>query len=126
MGRKLMIVKTKGGVTAPHIPDSVEISPRDAAYLINVDGNTKILDVRSRGEYAVAHIQGALLLDGVGAVHEIMGWPKGTPIVVYSHHGQRSLKTVRYFLEEGFVNMKSLAGGIDAWSTQVDPSVPRY
>lgn len=47
-------------------------------------------------------------------------------IVVYCHHGARSLSVVMWLREQGFANAQSLRGGIDAWSQQVDPSVPRY
>ena len=48
------------------------------------------------------------------------------PVVVYCHHGMRSLQVVAFLQHQGFESVYNLAGGIDAWSTQVDPSVPRY
>jgi len=49
-----------------------------------------------------------------------------TTIVVYCHHGVRSLSGVEYLRQLGHANVRSLAGGIDAWSCEVDPTVPRY
>ena len=47
-------------------------------------------------------------------------------IVVYCHMGVRSLKAIHYLPQHGFTNLKNLSGGIEAWSTTADPSVPRY
>ncbi len=52
--------------------------------------------------------------------------PDGEPIVVYCHHGMRSLYSAMYLAEAGFEEVYNLQGGIDAWSQQIDPSVPRY
>uniref|UniRef100_UPI00359FA028 rhodanese-like domain-containing protein n=1 Tax=Neisseria dentiae TaxID=194197 RepID=UPI00359FA028 len=52
--------------------------------------------------------------------------PDEGPIVVYCHHGVRSLHTAMYLADAGFDELYNLQGGIDAWSLQVDPAVPRY
>ena len=49
-----------------------------------------------------------------------------TLTVVYCHHGIRSQSAAEYLLRLGHANVRSLAGGIDAWSCEVDPAVPRY
>jgi rhodanese-related sulfurtransferase len=51
---------------------------------------------------------------------------KTQPVVVYCHQGLRSLDAAAYLIGHGFQQVKSLAGGIDAWSTEVDPAVRRY
>jgi rhodanese-related sulfurtransferase len=48
------------------------------------------------------------------------------PIVVLCHHGQRSLSVAMWLREQGFDHAQSLAGGIDAWSRTIDPTIPRY
>ncbi len=48
------------------------------------------------------------------------------PIVVYCHHGVRSLRVTQYLREEGFDEVYSLAGGIDAWARTIDPELPTY
>jgi rhodanese-related sulfurtransferase len=48
------------------------------------------------------------------------------PVVVYCHHGMRSLQVVAFLQQRGFESVYNLAGGIDAWSALVDPAVPRY
>ena len=57
---------------------------------------------------------------------EITALPKDTPLVFMCHHGRRSFQAASHFLELGFRNVYNMAGGIDAWSSEVDPSVPTY
>ena len=52
--------------------------------------------------------------------------PKDTTIVFHCHSGARSLDAAAYFIGHGFTDVKSMTGGINAWSEQVDPSVPKY
>jgi rhodanese-related sulfurtransferase len=51
---------------------------------------------------------------------------RGRPVVVYCHHGVRSLQVVNWLREQGVEACQSMAGGIDRWSLEIDPSVPRY
>jgi monothiol glutaredoxin len=52
--------------------------------------------------------------------------PKSTPIAFHCHHGNRSRAAAEHFLKEGFTSVYNLAGGIEAWSREVDPTVARY
>lgn len=52
--------------------------------------------------------------------------PDNTPIVLYCHHGMRSMQVARYLHESGFDDLYNLSGGIDAWSEAIDASIPRY
>ena len=104
----------------------VQISARDAAALLKENPNAKLVDVRTSEEYQAAHIEGALLVDSDEKVQAIMTLPKDTPIVVHCHHGMRSLDAASYLIGHGFTNVKSMTGGIDAWSVDVDPGIPRY
>jgi len=47
-------------------------------------------------------------------------------IVMHCHMGMRSMDATQFLLQQGFKNVKNLTGGINAWSQQIDPSVPRY
>lgn len=82
-------------------------------------------DVRTDKERALAKIEGAKLLDDA-TMAEAEALPKDTPIAFHCHHGTRSRAAAEHFVKQGFRNVYNLAGGIDAWSLQVDPSVPRY
>jgi adenylyltransferase/sulfurtransferase len=85
-----------------------------------------VLDVREPHEYEIAHIEGARLIplsELPGRLAEIDGRAE---IVTHCHHGLRSLAALELLRGAGFANVRSLQGGIDAWSVDVDPEVPRY
>jgi monothiol glutaredoxin len=85
----------------------------------------ELVDVRTEEEREIATIAGARLLDQ--AYHdELMQKDKSTPLVFHCHHGGRSQQAAEYFRQQGFTNLSNVAGGIDAWSATVDPTVPRY
>jgi adenylyltransferase/sulfurtransferase len=87
-----------------------------------------LLDVRERAEWETAHIEGARLvpLATLGAhLDELAAW-RERPVVVHCHHGGRSAKACAVLAAAGFRRVENLAGGIDAWSLTVDPTVPRY
>ena len=86
---------------------------------------TAFYDVRTEKERAIATIAGAKLLDDA-AMAEAEKLPKDAHIAFHCHHGNRSRAAAEHFLKEGFTNVYNLAGGIDAWSRDVDPSVPKY
>ena len=103
----------------------IQITAKDAAELWK-RGEVKLLDVRGEEERSLASIEGVPMIDQK-MVREILDtWPKDTPIVFHCHHGIRSLDAATYFLGYGFTNVRSMAGGIDAWSGEVDSTVPRY
>ena len=81
--------------------------------------------MRTSGERARAVIEDSILLDdeGLGIVSAL---PKDTKLVFYCHTGVRSRSAAEHFRAEGFTDVHNLEGGIDAWSREVDPSVPRY
>lgn len=103
----------------------LEITVRETAELMK-EGRIKVVDVRSPQAYAIANIPGSMLIDQALAQEIVQTWPKDTRIVLVCHHGMRSLDAADYLRTFGFTNVKSLSGGVDAWSLEIDPSVPRY
>jgi len=103
----------------------LEITPRETAELLAA-GTIKLLDVRTPDEYAIARIEGSLLVDQAIAQEIMQTWPKDTAIVTMCHHGMRSLDAAAYLRGHGFTNTRSMMGGIDQWALQIDDSVPRY
>jgi monothiol glutaredoxin len=85
----------------------------------------ELFDVRGDDERSIAKIERARALDVEGEKH-LLGLPKDTPLVFQCHHGVRSKSAAERFLREGFTNVYNLEGGIEAWSSKVDPSVRRY
>jgi rhodanese-related sulfurtransferase len=106
--------------------DEAEISVREAAELLRKNPNAKLVDVRTDEEYSLAKIPGAVLINNYEKLETLKGWPRDTTLVVHCHHGIRSLDAAATFRDLGFTDVKSLRGGIEAWSAEVDPSIPRY
>ena len=115
-----------------------EIGPRDVhrrVFKVGIGGKVRdgdvlplLLDCRTTQEAELAQIEGSLLIP-MHDVHARLGELEAyreTPIIVYCHHGNRSLQVVATLRELGFEDARSMAGGIDLWSQSVDASVPRY
>ncbi len=84
-----------------------------------------LLDVRTPAEQAMAKISGARPWNAE-LERELESVPKQQPIVLYCHHGPRSARAAEELVAAGFREVYNLSGGIDAWSLEVDPKVPRY
>jgi adenylyltransferase/sulfurtransferase len=87
-----------------------------------------LLDVREADEVATARIEGATWIplgDLETRIEELAAW-RDREVVVHCHHGGRSAKACRVLAANGFQRVENLAGGIEAWSLTVDPSIPRY
>jgi rhodanese-related sulfurtransferase len=105
-----------------------EISPRDLARHLENGRSIHLIDVRQPWENAVAQLPSSRLIplnELPQRLEEVPAEP-AVPLVLYCHHGVRSLSAVTYLHRLGYHHAQSLAGGIDAWSCEVDPAVPRY
>lgn len=110
-------------------PESPEISPAELSALLADDPTAlRLIDCREEDEFAICRIAGAELLPlsrfGAEALTRLGGEER--PIVVYCHHGMRSLQATMHLRARGLAQVWSLAGGIDLWSREVDPGVGRY
>jgi rhodanese-related sulfurtransferase len=101
------------------------ISPQEVKDLLETKG-AEILDIRTREEYDAVRVEGAQFLDHARLQEVLATKPKDDLLVILDHNGSRSLDAAAYFAGHGFTNIKCLRGGIDAWSVQVDPNLPRY
>jgi adenylyltransferase/sulfurtransferase len=85
-----------------------------------------LLDVREPQEYEIARIDGATLIP-LGQLPDRLGELKNdVELVVHCHSGMRSARAVQFLRQHGYARAVNLAGGIDAWSERIDPSVPQY
>ena len=103
----------------------MEISPQDVQEALS-SNTIRLIDVRGEDEWNMARIEGATLASKTLVDEMIASWDKDTSIVFYCHRGVRSLHAVHFFGQKGFTNVKSMTGGIEAWSLTIDPNVPRY
>lgn len=104
-----------------------EISPRELARVLENGHAVHLIDVRQPWENQLAHLPGSTLIPLNELPQRCREITRDTnPLVIYCHHGVRSLSAAHYLERLGYTNIQSLAGGIDAWSCEVDPTVPRY
>lgn len=114
-------------IRASHDADlQIQVAPRELADLRVKNPALKLLDVRTREEHEAAAIPGSQLVTQ-DLIREIVAtWSRSGPIILYDHQGGRALDAAAYFIGHGFSEAKCLAGGIDAYSLEVDPAIPRY
>jgi rhodanese-related sulfurtransferase len=85
-----------------------------------------LLDVREQWEYDTAHIPDAILIPLSQLPSRVSELDPDDEIVTLCHHGMRSASAQAFLLNAGFVDVKNMTGGIDAYSTTADPTIPRY
>lgn len=106
-----------------------QLAPAELAARAAAEGFV-LLDVREPWEVQTARVA----LPGVDGLHipmhlvpmRLADIPRSQPVACICHHGARSAQVVAFLLRQGYADVYNLAGGIDAWSTHVDPGVPRY
>jgi rhodanese-related sulfurtransferase len=103
-----------------------EISALEAAILRDNNKDAVFLDVREDSELAICRIEGALHIPMGEIPERYKALPKEGPLLVFCHHGMRSLNVVQYLEAKGFENALNLAGGIHAWAVEVDSEMRRY
>jgi rhodanese-related sulfurtransferase len=105
----------------------IEITPGEVNSLLKDGVPLRMIDVREPEEHAVCHIEGARLIPMRTIPRQLQELDDdGARIVVFCHHGMRSLSVVDWLRRQGVENCQSMAGGIDLWSLTIDPAVPRY
>ncbi len=103
-----------------------EIQVEDLKAWLDEGREVSMLDVREPYEYEICHIQGSRLLPMGEIAERWSELPDDQPVVALCHHGPRSGRVVAFLRHQGLNQATNLAGGIDAWSLRIDPSVPRY
>ena len=104
-----------------------ELAPIEVQVLREQGGDFTLLDCREPWEHQIAHIEGATLIpmnDIPVRAHQELDPEQH--IVVYCHHGVRSLNVTNWLRQQGYEKVQSMRGGIAAWSREVDPKVPVY
>ncbi len=108
-------------------PVPLEITVREARDRIDHNPETVLLlDVREPYETEICRLPGATTIPMGQVPGATTALPRDKPIVVFCHHGMRSLHIAKYLRQLGFPLASSLRGGIDAWARECDPNLPRY
>lgn len=107
----------------------LEIAPQEIQRRLAAGEKLALIDVREPAEFQLARIEGAELIPMRTVPAELSRLDEAadeTPLIVFCHHGVRSLNVVHWLREQGVDACQSMAGGIDRWSLEIDPGVPRY
>jgi rhodanese-related sulfurtransferase len=110
-------------------PLPLETTPQDVKQSLDSGRRLVLIDVREPAEFQVARISGAELIPMRTVPAELQrleAWSDESPLVIFCHHGVRSLNVVNWLRERGISHCQSMAGGIDRWSREIDASVPQY
>ena len=85
-----------------------------------------LVDVREPWEFELARIEGSLLVPLGQLPHRVDELPRDRPLVMVCHTGRRSQNAAMFLAQSGFSDVRNLAGGVEAWAVEVDPSMRRY
>ena len=110
------------------LQDGWEVTPREVRDARHSGESPVLLDVREPAEVEAAAIDGAVCVpmgDIKSRLSELEAYAEDR-VVVMCHHGARSMQVTAFLRQQGFDDVRSMAGGIDLWSRDIDPAVPRY
>ncbi len=106
----------------------LEIDCQSTHALLTAGEPLFFIDCREQEEYAVARLEGATLIP-MSELPDRANDLKphaDKPIIVHCHHGGRSLRVAMWLRQQGYPQAQSMSGGIDYWSQEIDPTIPRY
>jgi adenylyltransferase/sulfurtransferase len=106
--------------------DNLEITPAEVKQRLDKGDKLTLIDVREPWEFDVCKIAGAMLIPMGTVPANLQALDSDDEIVCYCHRGMRSLDVAVWLRGQGVAKVKSLAGGIERWSLEIDPNVPRY
>jgi adenylyltransferase/sulfurtransferase len=110
----------------PTMPGVRELIPSALAERIQRGDALELIDVREPYEWRIVRIEGARLMPLSKFGAEWSSLPRDRELVLYCHHGTRSRAAAEFLATQGYDTVWNLSGGIDAWSADVDPTLPRY
>jgi rhodanese-related sulfurtransferase len=107
----------------------LETTPQEVKKKLDAGERVVLIDVREPTEHAICHIEGSHLIPMNTVPSMLQSFETaadGSLVVVFCHHGMRSLSVVNWLRQQGVDACQSMAGGIDRWSAEIDSTVPRY
>ena len=106
-----------------------EVTPLEIKQMLDAGDSIHLIDVREMSEHQLTRIEGAELVPMrtvPAALSKLEGLAEEGALIVFCHHGVRSMQVVNWLRDQGVSDCQSMAGGIDRWSLDVDPALPRY
>ena len=104
----------------------MELSVNEVRRALDRGDEVLLLDCRNDNERAFCAIEPSLHIPMPQTPERLGELPTDKPIIVYCHHGVRSRNVASFLREQGLEDVRSMTGGIDAWSLEIDPAIPRY
>lgn len=105
---------------------NIEITPGEVKSMMERGEKFLLVDVREKWEFETSWIDGAVLVPMREIPSNLAKFEEADNIVLFCHHGIRSLDAAAWLRSQEIPGAKSMAGGIDRWSAEIDPNVPRY
>ena len=106
--------------------NDLEITPRQIKERLDRGEKLLLVDVREPHEHSLCRIEGAVLIPMGAIPANLQKLDTDEDVICFCHHGMRSLDVANWLRQQGVNSAKSMAGGIDRWSIEIDPKVPRY
>ncbi len=112
----------------PSPDDPVEVAPARVREMMDDGDPLLVIDCRQPDEYAVCHLPAAVLIPLARLPGDLLAREpdRDARIVVYCHHGMRSLRATRLMQAVGYRHVASMAGGVERWASDIDPTMARY
>jgi rhodanese-related sulfurtransferase len=111
---------------AEDIYANMEVAPGEVKDKLARGEKLFFVDVREKWEYETSHIEGSVLIPLREIPGNLARLEAADEIVLFCHHGMRSLDAAAWLRSQGVQGARSMAGGIDRWAAEIDPTVPRY
>jgi rhodanese-related sulfurtransferase len=106
--------------------NDLEILPLEVKQRLDKGEKLLLVDVREPQEYAICHIDGSVLIPMGTIPANLQKLDTDDDVICFCHHGMRSMDVANWLRAQGVKSAKSMSGGIDRWSVEIDPKVPRY
>ncbi len=106
--------------------ENLEIAPQDVKRRLAGGETLLLVDVREPWEHQTAHIEGARLIPLREIPAHLDEFQDASEVVLFCHHGMRSLDAAAWLRSQGAAGAVSMSGGIDRWAVEIDFAVPRY
>jgi rhodanese-related sulfurtransferase len=110
----------------PPDTNNLEITPQQLRQRLDRGDKLLLIDVREPHEHQICRIEGAQLIPMRTVPASLQALDTGDDVICYCHHGMRSMDVAVWLRGQGIEKAQSLAGGIERWSAEIDPQVPRY
>jgi rhodanese-related sulfurtransferase len=106
--------------------NDLEIMPQEVKRRLDSGEKLLLIDVREPHEHTMCRIEGSVLIPMGTIPANLQKLDIDEDVICFCHHGMRSLDVANWLRSRGVASAKSMAGGIDRWSIEIDPKVPRY